>query len=383
MKYTFLAFMLIFMLYPFLAKKHLKIYLTIVTFVLSALAYFIVPQTTMDLYRYTNIMDYIREMGWNWAMNRYGDSNPLATVFLYGVSLLNNNNMLPAITAALTYGFTLALFYKAAKRFKVRNSEVFIAFLFLMLNLNYCYVINVVRIYIAYAILAYFLYMDLVEKKHRPLCFAVYVLLCYFHYAILVFVILRLIFIITGKLNGILSFIATATVPVILFLGYWFVDLFTGSSSLLTYVGEKIEGYKTYETFGIWQFLASVAKIGVFIIIGIITIALCNELRKKYVENSLAEKAREVAVINKFTVFCFYVTLSVVTFIANYQFVLRTPYFIQMLISAPFLFLLTNLRKTNNNYYNALSAFIIVESVVHYIYLLAYVYPVLEFSFVF
>lgn len=382
MKYVFIAYALIFMLYPVIAKKHLKLYFVIVTLILSALAYFVVPLPAMDLYRYTEMLDYFRKLGWSWAFDRYGSSNPAAVVFLYGISLLNNDRILPAIAVFITYGFSLALLYKVSKRFNARYTDTLTAFVFLMLNLNFCYVIDVVRIYIAYAVLAYFLYVDLVEKKRRPLCFAVYALLCYFHYAIMVFILLRVVFIFTSRLKGVLSMISTAAVPVVLFMGYWFIGKFTGSNSLLSLAGDKIEGYKQYETFGIWQFLASVAKLGVFMIICIVALAVFGELKKRYIKNDLLTKARDAAVINRFTVFCLYITLSVVTFISNYQFVLRTPYFAQMLMSVPLLFSIISLRKINKKYYNALSAFVIVESVVHFAYLLIYVYRVLDFSFV-
>lgn len=382
MKYVAVMFLFILMLYPVVAKKHLKMYFAFVTLALSALAYFVVPLPTTDLYRYTDMIGYFREMGWSWAINRYGSSNPMAIVFLYGVSLLNNDRLLPAITVIITYGFSLALLYKASKRFNAKYSDTLVAFVFLMLNLNFCYIVGVVRIYIAYAVLAYFFYVDLVEKKHRPLCFVIYAMLCYFHYAIMVFILLRILYIFTSKLKGALAMILTAAVPAILYIGYWFVDRFTGNSSLLGLVSDKIEGYKQYETFGIWQFLASVARIGVFVIICITAVILFSELKKRYIKKDLVSKTKEAIVINRFTVFCMYITLSVVPFINNYQYVLRTPYFVQMLISVPLLFSLIHMRSINKKYYNALSAFIFAESVIHFAYLLVYVYRTMEFSFV-
>lgn len=382
MKYVFLVTVFLLMLYSVFAKKHLKLYFAIVTLALSALAYFVAPLPAMDLYRYVSMFEHFRQMGWTWAVNHYGSTNPLSVVFLYAISRLNNDHLLPAIAVMIVYGLSLAILYKAAKRLNAKSSEIFLALLFLLLNLNFCYVVDVVRIYIAYAVMAYFLYIDLVEKKRRPLCFIVYIGLCYFHYAVMVFFLLRILYIFTGKFKGVLSAVTTVAVPLILYIGYWSIDRFTGDSSLLTLVNDKIEGYREYEVFGTWQFLASIAKIGVFVAILGVTLILLSDFQRRYMKNDLVAKARETAVINKFTVFCMYITMSILPFISNYQFVLRTPYFVQMLMSVPLIFSLVMFRKNNQRYYRAMRVFIFTESIVHFAYLLVYVYRYLEFSFV-
>lgn len=382
MKYVILAYIFIFALNPILAKKHRKLYYVITVLTFAALAYFVVPLYEMDLYRYINIMEYFRQKGFHLTMNQYGESNPVAAMFFYAMSMWPKDNLLPAVAVLIVYGFSLALLYKASKRFNVSSSVVNVAFVFLMLNLNYCYIIDVVKIYIAYAIVAYFLYIDLVEKRRRPICFAVYLILCYFHYVIMLILFLRVIFLLTSKLKGILSFVSTFFVPLLLFIGYQFLDNFTGTWSLFASASDKIEGYKYYETFGIWQFLASVIKICIFIVIGIVVQIVYNDLKERKSPYGLSTNFRTATNVSKYSTFCMYITFSVITFITNYQYVLRTPYFIQMLISVPVLFILSYLRKYNRKYYYGYSFLIFVESLAHFAYLLIYVYKVLRFSFV-
>lgn len=382
MKYIILTYAVIFALNPVLAKKHRKFYYAITAIMLAALAYFVVPLQEMDIYRYTNMMEYFRKKGFHWAMSEYGETNPAAVVFFYCVSLFPNNGFLPAVSVLIVYGFSLALLYKASKRLNVSNGAVNTVFLFFMLNFNYCYVIDVVKIYIAYAVLAYFLYIDLIEKRRRPLCFAVYILLCYFHYAVVLILLLRIIFLLTSKLKGAVSLITTVFIPFILLLGYKFLDNFTGDLSILTSVSDKIEDYKGYETFGVWQFLASVIRVGMFIIIGIAVPIVYNELKCLNRSKNIGINLRTASNVNQYSTFCMYITLSVITFITNYQYVLRTPYFIQILISVPVLFVLFYLKKFNRRYYSACSFLIAVESFAHFAYLLIYVYGALDFSFV-
>ena len=66
-----------------LIKKHPKLFYFITTVILSSLAYFVVVNESSDLYRYINMMEYMRSMGFEWAVDNYGSTNPLAFLFFY------------------------------------------------------------------------------------------------------------------------------------------------------------------------------------------------------------------------------------------------------------------------------------------------------------
>lgn len=367
------------------AKKNLKLFLLISTVVLSFLAYHIVAFEASDLYRYMGTMELCREMGWEWIYKYYGPHNPLTYGFLYVVSMFNNDAILPALAAAITYGLSFVLLYKASIKLQSSFTEITLAYWFLILNMNFMYVATVIRFYIAFAIMAYFLYMDIVEKKHRPLCFLAYLVLCYFHYAMLVFVLLRVVFTLSRKLKGILSGISTILVPIVLMAGYSFIEKYGGGiGSLFKSASDRLQGYESYEVFGIWQFLASIVRVAVFIVICILTVLVCNKMRdvekqKHLGQQELCHRLDQLNRFSDFNMFCLYLSITVITFITNFQFVLRTPYFIQTMISVVVLLALSGLKKYDKRLNSVVRTILIVESVAHLAYLMIYVYNSLQF----
>ena len=382
MKYVLLVFALIVILNPIIARKHYRFYLLMVLLLLTALAYFVVPSPSMDLYRYLEHMNFFEHMGWRWTMRNYGSSNPLATVAMYALAQFHNDHLLAAVAVFITYGCSFVLFAKAAKRYEASYADMNFAFVFLMLNMNYCYVIDVVRIYIAYAIFALFLYIDVIEKKYRPLCFAVYIGLCYFHYAIVLFVLLRIIFFFTRKLRGVLSVLAAFGIPLVLYIAYRVAFFFTGGNVVLSVLSDRIDKYQEYEVFGIWQFLASVVRVLFLLAIMVVAVEFAKQITKRNNTDGIKNKRNDSIRVYEYSTLLIYISASVFTFITNYQYVLRTPYFIQILASAPLLYIFTNQRKEQLKRLQIMELIVLAESLSHFIYLLIYVYGNLSFEFV-
>lgn len=385
MVYSFGAHLLVLLAGAVMIRKHPKKFYILATAILSLLSYFVIATENMDLFRYIRIMEYIRAMGFDWGMDTYGPSNPLAFIFFYGISLFENDAILPAVAVAITYGFSFALLYKASKRLNASTMDTYIALVFFMLNMNYCYVIDVVRIYMAFAIMAYFLYMDIVEKKHRIFCFVVYAALCYFHYAMMVFVILRVILIITRRFKGVLAAIVSLLVPVVVFVAYKFVEGFSGESLLFSVANDKLLGYKDYTVFGVWQFAASMIRCALFVALCLLAFWLCSNWKYELANKTLGDNSRETVMFVKrnsdLVMYTLYIVFTVFVFITNYQFVLRVPYFAQIFMSFVLLLVMTRIKKIDYQYHTFVSVIIILESVAHFGYLLLYVYKNLTFTF--
>lgn len=184
---------------------------------MACLAWFTKPDYTMDLYRAYGQLDLFRQISFGKAYSYYGASNPLTLVYYYALArICPENGLLPALTVFIVYGFSFALLYKAAMRFDSTKKEMNMALLFFMANFNYFYVIDNTRIYICFAVLAYFMYVDIVEKKHRIFCFLVYAALCYFHYGILPFVLIRIVLLLIQKTSPIVKKAFIVILPVLI-----------------------------------------------------------------------------------------------------------------------------------------------------------------------
>ena len=86
--------------------------------------------------------------------------------------------------------------------------------------------------------------------------------------------------------------------------------------------------------------------------------------------------------VNNYDWMIVYSIVAIFLFASNYQFVLRTPNFIQIALSVPLLFLLYRFRNpVNKNLKPYTYILLSAESVIHFAYLLLYVYNNAQFVF--
>lgn len=135
------------------------------------------------------------------------------------------------------------------------------ALLFFMANFNYFYVIDNTRIYICFAVLAYFMYVDIVEKSTVFSAFS-YMRLCVIslrHIAVCAY---------KNSASAYQKDIADCE------KGFYYntsgayfaankiaIALGSASDGLLGTVEKKVSGYSNYEVFGIWQFSMSIIRL--------------------------------------------------------------------------------------------------------------------------
>ena len=239
-----------------------------------------------------------------------------------------------------------------------------------MANFNYFYVIGNTRIYICFAVLAYFMYVDIVEKKYRIFCFLVYAALCYFHYGILPFVLIRIVLLLIKKTSPIVKKAFIVILPVLIFAANKIaIALGSASDGLLGTVEKKVSGYSDYEVFGIWQFSM------------LLSMTITESLFKKKNTDGLLGNRLLNGMYN-YDWMIVYSIVAIFLFASNYQFVLRTPNFIQIALSVPLLFLLYRFRNpVNKNLKPYTYILLSAESVIHFAYLLLYVYNNAQFVF--
>ena len=243
-----------------------------------------------------------------------------------------------------------------------------------MANFNYFYVIGNTRIYICFAVLAYFMYVDIVEKKYRIFCFLVYAALCYFHYGILPFVLIRIVLLLIKKTSPIVKKAFIVILPVLIFAANKIaIALGSASDGLLGTVEKKV--------FGIWQFSMSIIRLVLALLIMLLSMTITESLFKKKNTDGLLGNRLLNGMYN-YDWMIVYSIVAIFLFASNYQFVLRTPNFIQIALSVPLLFLLYRFRNpVNKNLKPYTYILLSAESVIHFAYLLLYVYNNAQFVF--
>ena len=98
-----------FIIFLFMVEPKYKVYVMIMLSVsLGVILFQIVPNETMDLYRYYKIIDTFREISFN-PLLLFNNSDPITYGLMYLVSKTYNNHFLPFISIILFY----FLYYKA------------------------------------------------------------------------------------------------------------------------------------------------------------------------------------------------------------------------------------------------------------------------------
>lgn len=297
------------LLNPFFSKKNYRIYLGLIAIVYSYIAYHVIFTDTMDIGRVSTSMQYWYRNGWTWFWTNKTEMDPLSALYYYAIGLTGDTHLIPAISILITYGFSFALIYKCSVFYNLSKRQTNMLLFFFMSIFVFFYALSNIRIYMCFAIIAFFVYMELIEDKCHIIAWPFYIASIFFHYACFPFVLIRVLVYRYKKLTGtrILGLL-------VLFILYTqaetILSLIGANSGLLYTIQYKLNGYSTYSTFGIEYFIDSLLKV-IPIFLAIVLFSYSSNLFND----------RE----NKFLHYCLLCGLFFVCMINNYQFVLRSP----------------------------------------------------------
>lgn len=197
----FVASVVLFAILYWITPKKLSWFpFLVLTVLLSVLAFNAVPNGDDDLSRYFHILEQLKDGGYdvleNWFEEGYmeWDTYRVCAYYFYYISKMSSVYYLPAITIFLVYGLSFLILYKAAMKFDVEKSYLFIGAMFFISTYWYYDTYSGIRNGLTFAIITACAYYHLVERKHIPLCIAGYLIACFLHstgamYVVLVFVV--------------------------------------------------------------------------------------------------------------------------------------------------------------------------------------------------
>ena len=181
-------------------RKLMRLY-TVIALAIGYVGFTFIPGPRNDLWNHFSVVKAYENLTWAQVLEReHYKAYPVAKAYFYGIAkIFHNEHFLPAITvflAAILFSVTLR---KCAKRFELPKRYEVTAYVYFLCAFNFFYLASNIRNHLAVAIFVFFLYMDMVEKKHRILCFAAYIATIYIHSSMVVFIILRLVLLIKNR----------------------------------------------------------------------------------------------------------------------------------------------------------------------------------------
>ncbi|SDP40713.1 EpsG family protein [Eubacterium maltosivorans] len=195
------AFLSYFIVFQFVPKKYLRYYFFIVSITLAMLAFYVIPDSSMDLYRYYDIISYYKEFTIK-NIKFILEFEPLSILYFFFVSRLPDERIFSFINIFIIYGLSTNLIYKHAIRYELSKNAILISFMFLLFSVSFYLVVSTVRSALVFVVFIYFSYLELVEKKYTKLCWIIYVMLCLFHSSSFFLLIIRILLLLKKKIPG-------------------------------------------------------------------------------------------------------------------------------------------------------------------------------------
>ncbi|UZQ50360.1 EpsG family protein [Clostridium kluyveri] len=176
-------------------KKSRNIYFVFVSMLIAVVAFTYQPHMGDDLLREYQDLDNIRKFGWSYfVMNDKKFHGLYVTqLYYYFFSKLQINNLLPAVTTFLGYYFSFKALNKISDRCELSAINIWYVFSYIICVRETYMIFSNIRNQLAFVIFAYYLYIDLVEKRKRLLCFTIYLITIMIHQSAIILLAFRLI----------------------------------------------------------------------------------------------------------------------------------------------------------------------------------------------
>ena len=333
-------------------KRNLLKIFGLITLCISVISFFYVPTESADLYWHFANIELYGNMGLEWVLENRCNLNPLTSLLFFAFSFVGEPHLFTSFCTFITYGFSLLLLYRASKFYSLNKSVIVLLTMFLLFNWNYLLVASNCRIFMLYAVIAYFFYMEFVEDRLHKTALVVYLLSVLFHYGILLVVIPRLILYLYKPANKIVYLCA---ILIVVYFAYFGIPKY--QAIFIDSVLDKVEGYKEYKVFGKWQFLNSL---------------LCVVLCCFY---ALKKRAQLIA-IKRFCVLFWLIIFLIFLQLSNYQVIYRES----NLVASLSIVIFSHILSRNND--KIMRQIIGLQSIITIVYSFVYVYPHMDFIFV-
>lgn len=176
--------------------KVLKFY----SLILFVMAYFYVPSTTADLYRLTEIMNYWASLDFsNFREIANKSTTPIAHYYIYGIGKLGNDRLLPAITAYIYYSNIFYILRNHVNKNKISPNTSALVLFFIMSSGEFIGLISGIRNHLAFSIIAFCVYREMVEKKSIIKSIPFYIISALMHNAAFALVVVRMGYLLVEK----------------------------------------------------------------------------------------------------------------------------------------------------------------------------------------
>lgn len=195
-------------LYWIIPQKAQWLVFLITIFLLSYMAYYLVPDELDDLSNYFYFIRQLKAGGidtlhtmiktdqFEWSTYR------VAAYYFYFISFFPNPHYLPAVTVFIVYSLMFLVIHKASVRFQVDKLYTFLGTMFFLSTYWFYDTASGIRNGLTFAVVIACAYYHLVERKNIFLCYIGYILAIFTHSGGIIPVMLVVLTVVTLKTSG-------------------------------------------------------------------------------------------------------------------------------------------------------------------------------------
>lgn len=246
----------------FFGEKHGRLCAFIIGLLMAVLAFSMDVHPSSDLNRYYYYLDFFRDQSFKKSfLFAIIQNNPLHYISLMLCTVFANNQMYTAVFTFIDYFLVLKLVGNTCNDYNLSKKHYLVCVAFVLMNLNFFLVVNVIRIFFVFAVFFYCLYEESIRKKHKILCIIIYVMLVFYHYAALILLAARIFSIIMNTSRHTWGYTIKMSIIALAFVGYAVLI----NTSFGGYVSSKIMAYSDYTVRGTWQTIIGIIQ---FVMVG-------------------------------------------------------------------------------------------------------------------
>lgn len=224
----------------FIPKKYFKIYMLISAILLPCLYFFIEPSSEYDLSRHYEMFDIVRSYKFkdltstgNYALTIYFEEYKAYIILLWIVSRLNIKELLPVFTGIIVYCIEFGLANKILKQNSAEKWKYVLGYILVILLTDFL-AVSGIRNILSVVACTYFIYLDVVEKKHRILCWIMYIICASIHPVCVLYIVMRLCLILITKYTGLYIKVGIVFGFTVLPLIYPYIEMYINNIPILS-----------------------------------------------------------------------------------------------------------------------------------------------------
>ena len=243
-----------------------RVFLRVYWLILVVMAYFYIPHAGADLTRNIETMKAYARLDWAGIIYRLKDTiTPIQILYYHLIGKLNNEHLLPAISAAITIGFYFSIIIRSQSKFNCSNKDVAIILFCFMARGLYLQTISNIRTLMSLAIVAFCIFEEFICEVKLYKLLPLYIAASFMHTLSLVLLLYRLAYIFVQRAKTKSQLLYRGFFAVLLFVGGYFggrryLEGLFAKTTVYYIAAQNGEGY-TYLWEGLLSFIALVSMI--------------------------------------------------------------------------------------------------------------------------